>query len=292
MPKLIAISQIVRDPAAYNIVLHPIADEPYFQVVNTGSQIDLAQAAELAEIAIEELYLLNPSYNQWATDPDGPHRLLIPVASADQFATALESLPSSARMQWNRYTIRSGDNLSTIARRHGVTVSMIRDVNRLRGNTIIAGQSLLIPVPRADAASYSMSEDQRLASRQSAGVSGRQRVDLTVRRGDTLWDIAQQYSVGVRELARWNNMAPGDPLRVGQSLVVWTNNASASNASLRPEMIRKVNYSVRRGDSLYRIADRFNVSINQIASWNGLNTSHYLRPGQRLTLYVDVRSAF
>ena len=294
VPKLIAISQIVADPSAHNLVLHPISDEPYFDVVSTGSQIDLAQAADLAGIAIEELYLLNPSYNQWATSPEGPHRLLVPKANANQFRNALAALPTESRMQWNHYTIRSGDSLSTIARRHGVTVDMIRDVNRLRGNTIIAGDSLLIPVPRADAASYSMSEEQRLASRQSTGVSGRQRVDLLVSPGDTLWDISRRYSVGVRELAKWNNMAPGDPLRVGQSLVVWTTNVAAvsTSSSLRPEMIRKVNYAVRKGDSLYGIANRFNVSVNQIASWNSIDTNRYLRPGQRLTLYVDVRNAF
>ena len=59
----------------------------------------------------------------------------------------------------------------------------------------------------------------------------------------------------------------------------------------RPEMIRKVHYAVRRGDSLHRIANRFNLSVNQIASWNNLNTSRYLRPGQKLQLYVDVRHA-
>lgn len=291
VPKLIAISQIVRDPAAFNLALHPIPDQPYFDIVNTGSQIDLAQAAKLAEISIEELYLLNPSYNQWATDPDGPHRLLVPVGTSDSFRTRLASLPEDARMQWQRYTIRSGDSLITIARRHGVTVDMLRDVNRLRGNTIIAGNSLLIPVPGESSDTYSLSADQRLEDKQQAGVAGRQRVDLVVRPGDTLWELARAHQVGVRELARWNNMAPGDPLRIGQSLVVWTR-ASSAAAPARPEMIRKVNYAVRRGDSLYRIASRFNVSINEIARWNGINTGHYLQPGQRLTLYVDVRNAF
>ena len=90
-------------------------------------------------------------------------------------------------------------------------------------------------------------------------------------------------------------MAPGDPLKVGQSLAVWSNKplaASGNDSPVRPEMIRKVNYAVRNGDSLSRIASRFNVSINQIADWNRLNTKKYLRPGQKLTLYVDVRNAF
>ncbi len=82
VPKLLAIAQIVGDPQAYGVPLHPIANEPYFATVKTGGQIDLAQAARLADISVEELYLLNPSYNRWATSPDGPFRLLVPVDRA------------------------------------------------------------------------------------------------------------------------------------------------------------------------------------------------------------------
>jgi len=66
----------------------------------------------------------------------------------------------------------------------------------------------------------------------------------------------------------------------------------SKSSPARPEMIRKVNYAVRNGDSLSRIASRFRVSINEIANWNRINTKNYLRPGQRLTLYVDVRNAY
>lgn len=294
VPKLIALSQIVNTPSDYNVALHPIADEPYFRVVDTGGQMDLMEAARLAAISSEELYLLNPAYNRWATHPEGPHRLLVPVSAADAFSEAVANLPQDARMRWDQYTIRSGDSLITIAKRHGVTVDMLRSVNNLRGNTIIAGRSLLIPVPAASADDYALSEEQRLSQRQGNAIAGRSRVDVRVRPGDTLWDLSRQYKVGVRELARWNNMAPGDPLKVGQSLVIWTAQpvATATSGSARPEMIRKVNYAVRRGDSLSRIASRFNVSINEIARWNGINTGKYLQPGQRLTLYVDVRDTF
>ena len=83
-------------------------------------------------------------------------------------------------------------------------------------------------------------------------------------------------------------------LRVGQTLAVWREDGPAATvrAEEREEMIRKVRYSVRRGDSLHAIANRFNVSVNQIRDWNDrLEKSRYLQPGDNLTLYVDVRNA-
>lgn len=296
VPKLIALSQLVRNPERYGITIKPIADTAYFEKIDAGSQIDLAEAAELAGISLEELYLLNPGYSRWATPPEGPHTLLIPVDHAEEFQQRLADLPEEARMRWDRYTIRSGDSLISIANRYQTTPATLRTANKLRGNTIIAGDTLLIPKPSAQLSEYSLSADERLSAVQNKGVSGREKQHYAVRSGDSFWKISRQYNVGVRELAKWNNMAPGDPLKIGQTLVIWSAQARApssnSNSSARPEMIRKVNYAVRNGDSLSRIASRFNVSVNEITDWNRINKQRYLRPGQRLTLYVDVRNAY
>lgn len=297
VPKLIALSQLVRNPEQYGITIKPIADAAYFEKIDVGSQIDLAEAAELAGISLEELYLLNPGYSRWATPPEGPHTLLIPVDHAEEFQQRLADLPEEARMRWERYTIRSGDSLISIANRYQTTPATLRTANKLRGNTIIAGNTLLIPKPSEQLSQYSLSANQRLSAVQNKGVSGRDKQHYVVRSGDSFWKISRRYNVGVRELAKWNNMAPGDPLKIGQTLVVWSSQKSAAapssnNASPRPEMIRKVNYAVRNGDSLSRIASRFNVSVNAITDWNRINKQKYLRPGQRLTLYVDVRNAY
>ena len=295
VPKLLAIAQIVADPQAYDVTLHPIANEPYFATVNTGGQIDLAQAARLADISVEELYLLNPSYNRWATSPDGPFRLLVPVDRAERFQAKLADLPKDQRMQWARYEISPGDNLGAIAREYRTTPQVLRSINHLKNNTIIAGRTLLIPGPSSSSDDYSLSAESRLAKKQSKQPKGRHRVNYTVQSGDTLWEIARRHKVGVPELAKWNGMAPKDSLRVGQSLAVWTKGSLAASpanvpAASNPNMVRKVRYAVRNGDSLYAIADRFNVSVNDIKSWNNsVASNRYLQPGQRLTLYVDIR---
>ncbi|OQX38807.1 MAG: lytic transglycosylase [Oceanospirillales bacterium LUC14_002_19_P2] len=284
VPRLIAISKIIRDSDTHNITVNTVANKPYFDVVETGQQIDLARAATLAKIDIDELYRLNPAFNRWATDPDGPHHLLVPVDKADHFRQVLANLPAERRLQWQRYTIRSGDSLLTISKRYQTSVNLIKEVNNLKSNTIVAGKALLIPVPSEDSEAYALSAEQRKLARQSRSVSGRQKMQYQVKPGDSFWLIAKQYDVNVRALAKWNSMAPTDTLRAGQQLVIWTEPGKGNSG-----IIRKVNYQVRNGDNLSLIAGRFNVKVNQIKQWNTL-PGKYLQPGQQLTLYVDVTS--
>ena len=286
VPKLIALGKIVREPEKHGIQLKPLPNEPYFAKVSTGGQIDMAKAAELAEIPLNELYRLNPALNRWATAPDGPHHLLVPVDKAEAFDTQLATLPAEERLRWKRYTVRSGDSLSTIASRFDTRSQLIREVNQMQGDLIRIGQNLLIPVPANGRESYTLTASQRREAQQNSNVSGRYKIDYNVRSGDSFWTISRRFNVGVNELARWNNMAPRDTLRVGQKLAVWSKGSGASDS-----IIRRVNYTVRSGDSLSLIASRFNVQVNQIENWNDFD-SKYIHPGQMLTLYVDVTRAY
>ncbi|QIL89417.1 LysM peptidoglycan-binding domain-containing protein [Microbulbifer harenosus] len=286
VPQLLALAEIVTYPERYQVPLHNVGNDPYYTAVNVGSQIDLAQAAELAGVEIEELYLLNPGYNRWATDPNGNHRLLIPSDKATRFLAELDKLPTDQRVTWQRYKVARGDSLSVIARRYETTVAAIQQTNKLRNSGIRAGQTLLIPSASGPSAQYAYSIDQRVQRRQSAG-SG-QKSSYTVRPGDTLWGIARSMNVKVRELASWNNMAPGDTLRPGQTLVAYSDSGSSNSQN---RTTRKLSYRVRSGDSLYRIARKYSIDIGDILRWNKLSRGSYLQPGQRLTLFVDSASS-
>ncbi len=289
VPKLIAIAKLVKDAEEYGITLEPIENEPYFAEVETGSQIDLAQAADLADISTKELYLLNPGFNRWATDPKGPHKLLVPTEKAEQFRTRLAALPAEQRVKWTRHTIQSGESLITIARQYRTTVDVVKTANGLSNSNIRAGKTLMIPTASQRSSEYVLSQAQRLNRKQEqiARRTNRVKNRYTVKNGDSFWSIAKKYDVGVRQLAAWNSMAPGDPLSIGKELIIWKDQKIATNNTDR-QIIRKVGYKVRTGDSLARIADRFNVSIAKIQQWNDLDIEKYLKPGQHLTLFVDV----
>lgn len=293
VPRLLALSALVGNPGDYNLSLKSIPNEPFFTSIDVGSQIDLAQAAELAEMSMDDFYLLNPGFNRWATDPQGPHQLLIPIDKAELFASNLASVPPHQRVTWDRYRIKSGDTLSTIAASYNTSVSALKAVNGLRGNTIRKGDVLMVPVATEDNSHYTFSVDQRLAKTQArVSQNGKgHKVSYKVKSGDSFWTISRRYNVSVREVAKWNGMAPRDPLKIGQELVIWTDQqpaAATSLAAASPEVVRKVAYRVRKGDSLARIASRFRVTVKDIQEWNQLNPAAYLQPGQALTLFVNV----
>ncbi|MDN6318667.1 MAG: LysM peptidoglycan-binding domain-containing protein [Marinobacter sp.] len=294
VPKLIALAKIFDDPQAYGIKLPALKDEPYFDVVDTGGQLDLAQAAELAGIDIDEIYLLNPSYNRWATSPEGPHRLLVPHQNAEAFRTALADIPEGQRVSWRNYVVKSGDSLNTISRKYSTTPAVLLQVNNLNSDLIRVGQRLMIPSASKGSDAYALSASKRLERKQAKKRDGN-KLSYAVRRGDTFWDIAREHRVSVRQVAAWNGMAPGDPLIPGKKLVIWSKTAqptlASADSSRGKAMVRKVGYQVRKGDSLARIANRFSVNVRDIASWNDLNTARYLQPGQSLVLYVDIRNS-
>ncbi|VAW59461.1 Membrane-bound lytic murein transglycosylase D, partial [hydrothermal vent metagenome] len=104
---------------------------------------------------------------------------------------------------------------------------------------------------------------------------------------DTFWDLSRTYKVNSHNIARWNGMAIRDPLREGQKLVIWTKSASIKSSRGNRDTIQRISYKVRNGDSLYLIAQKFNVAISDLKRWNSFK-SKYLQPGQRIKLYVDV----
>ncbi len=286
-PKMVALAELLANPEKYGFEWPNVPNQPYFKEIQIDGQIDLAQAADLADIEIEELYKLNPAFNQWATHPDGPHRLLVPVEKAADFETNLASLDQKHRVNWERYKIRSGDSLITIAKQFRTTPQVIREVNNIRKNLIRAGDTILIPTSSRDMDEYTMSAIQRLHKRQNrAPKNGRHKSNYYVKSGDSFWTISRKFGVGVRELAKWNHMAPTDPLKVNQKLVVWTKKPQVKKNGNK--VIRKVGYKVRKGDSLARIASKFSVSVGDIKRWNPKATSKYIHPGQSITLYVDV----
>ena len=293
VPKLLAIADIINNPAKYGIKLDPIPNKPVVAEVDTGSQIDLALAAELAETSLEEIYVLNPAFNRWATDPRGNHKLLVPVEQKEIFEKNLAELPISKRLSWKRHKIRHGESLLAIADKFNTTVRLIKEVNQIRGNMIREGQNLVIPVSSRNGKAYALSKEQRLLALQNTRRKGKAKDIYFVRNGDSWWTISRKFNVDYRSLAKWNGLAPRDTLRPGQKLVVWTKHSAIHHATFSPHysklVTQKINYRVRRGDSLARISVKFNVDIDDLKRWNHkVSKQKYLQPGQHLQLYVDV----
>ncbi len=292
VPKLLALADIIKRPEHFNLSLYEIVNKEVITQVDIKSQLDLAKAASLADLSLAELQRLNPGFNRWSTDPDGPHRLVLPKHKVANFEQSLAKLNKADRLAWQRYKIKNGDNLGYIANKFHTHIDLIRQVNNIQGNQIRAGKYLLIPVAAKSLDSYILSQQQRIAKKQAKPQQGF-KVMHTVVSGDNLWDLSQHYKVSSRNIAKWNGFAPRDTLKLGQKLVIWQKPTSSSkvakaNSGLEQAIMRNITYKVRRGDSFARIADKFNVRISDIERWNSLSRNKYLQPGQRLKLSVDV----
>ncbi|MDZ7811532.1 MAG: LysM peptidoglycan-binding domain-containing protein [Arhodomonas sp.] len=265
VPRLLAVRDLIAEPEAHGITLPEIPNERAIRTVELEGQIDLSLAAELAGISTDALYRLNPGYNRWATPPEGPDRLVVPAQRAERFRQGLAARAPSERMRWQRHEVARGDTLGEIADRYHTSVAMLRDLNDLNGNLIRVGDELVVP------ASGRPVQGQRLAGR---GGGGERALQHEVQPGDSLWAVARRYDVTVDQLVAWNQLSPDTVLQPGDTLRIRQGGeAGGAGQSV---------YTVRKGDSLYRIAREFDVRVADLRRWNGIDRGDYLRPGQQL----------
>lgn len=158
------------------------------------------------------------------------------------------------------HAVSSGETLSSIARRYGVSVSALRTTNRISGNVIRPGQRLRIP--------------------GTAGDDLPAAVIYTVRQGDALSTIAQRFGTTVTKLKRANRLT-NNTLRVGQRLEI--PDAEPARAKREVEAPKSEIYVVRQGDTLSEIADRYGVGLSKLRAANGLR-GNAIRIGQRLVI--------
>ncbi|HLS97166.1 MAG: LysM peptidoglycan-binding domain-containing protein [Porticoccaceae bacterium] len=272
VPQLIALSKVLSDPEAHDIDRRSIPAKPGFTVVEVKDQIDLSQAAKLANISAEEIYHLNPGFSRWVTPPEGPYRLLLPSQRVDGFLDRLAAAPRNSWRPGGEYVVKSGDTLGRIAANHQISLHDLTQLNQLKSTHLQVGQVLRIP-----GSSAAVSE---LALNVGANKGTGDNALYRVKAGDSLWSIARNHNIKLDQLLAWNNLKQGAVIAPGQQLRVQggTLNASAKGNA-------QVNYQVKRGDSLYDIARRFKVEIKDILAWNGMEMRQMIQPGQSLTLY-------
>ncbi len=220
VPKLMAVTNMVLDPAKFGIQLPDVPNEPYFTTVETDSQVDLGVIARLTGMEVDHLHFINPGYTRWATDPNGPHHVLVPVDKKDALLAGLSNLPEKERVQWLHHEVRRGETVYSIARRYQLTVEAVKASNKM-STTLRVGQDLLLPISAM--AKFTPPAAPGTAKPVRAAAKIGQPVIHKVRSGETLTSIARRYNVMVHQLAEWNVMQPNEILRLGRKLKIWIN---------------------------------------------------------------------
>jgi membrane-bound lytic murein transglycosylase D len=291
VPKLLAVARVLKDPDRFNQKLTMIENKPYLEPVKLESQFDLALIAQWTNLSIDEIYSFNPGLKRWATPETLPYTILLPVDVVDDFIETLSNQKNRPKVSWTRYKVKEGDSLSVIAQNFNTTINQIQSVNDIKGNLIRANSYLIVPLAREKEGYYSLSEIQREKSRLNA-TKNSEKLIYKVVSGDSLWKISNEFSVTINELVRWNKIAPKAPLQIGKELVILiddkekTELAKITNTGI--DINRKIVYTVKSGDNLSLIAQRYKVKVSQIRDWNDLNEKDILQPGDKLTITINV----
>lgn len=270
--KLLAIKAILDKPDHFGIDIPGVSNQDVLVEVEIDHQIELAEAARLAGISTEAIHLYNPGFRRWATPPNGPHNLLLPIEAADTLRLALTSRPNTAWVKWTRHTIKPGDSLSTIAEQYHTRTKILIQSNHLKNSRIRAGQTLLVPVALKH---QPTSLPSRLKPSVITGdrLPGPKATVHIVKAHETLSRIAQRHHVKTSQIIFWNNLSYRPKLKPGMTLRIW------HKKPIHPA--RAV--IVKSGDSLSTIAHQYHTSITRLVRLNNLK-SNVIRIGRRLIL--------
>lgn len=299
VPKLLAMKRLVADPAALGLEFSPIPDEPYFTKVEIGNQIDLKLAAELAGLTHDELFELNPAYHRWATPPQGPHSLLLPIDSAELFKQNLSLLTPDELMRVTHHVAQAGETLPELATRYGTNVMTIRMLNDLSEDASIEGLDLRVPSGTTQLPDKVLRAAAIVDGPTRSARGGRNRPGIhIVRRGESIWTIARRNNLDPRTLMRLNGKRTTDKIMPGERLVLSSSagarggsarRSDASDSSASDGGGDTITHRVKSGETLFAIARRYGVTVGQLTSWNGIPATRILRVGQRLTIRTTGR---
>ena len=255
--------QTKAPPFAYDSVPLP-ADWPY---------VDLAAAAKILGIDTAILHGLNPELRQAITPPgtNRPYYLRVPPGKSGLFLDKYARLPAAQKAAVYQYEVQRGDNISSIAQAFGISTHTISSANSLKNPNLIRPKQILY-IPAAPGIAITAGEN-RAHTQQT----------YTVRSGDSLSRIARQNGVRLSDLMRWNNLEE-TLIKPGQTLILGKSQPHRSTAS--PSKAHTT-YTVQPGDTLWDLAQRFAISVEDLQMWNNLDNA-LIKPGQTLAV-ADAR---
>ena len=215
IPRLIAIRNIILNPAAFGIELESIPNKPYFGQVEATRHIDVKVAAKLAEVSVDEFKALNPGHNRPVINIDGPRTLLLPAEKVDVFMENLK-IHDRPLVSWQAYEAKKDDTIERISARYGISVGRLKEINDIdtRG-AITAGQILLVPRNgSAEGMDISVMSNKPVTPKMLE-----HNFVYAVRKGDSLLGIAIRHDVTVEQIRSWNG-GTGRLLQIGQKLTL------------------------------------------------------------------------
>jgi membrane-bound lytic murein transglycosylase D len=285
VPIILAFTIMAKNPSQYGLD-HLTPDPPLnYDTVTVDYPVDLRLVAECVDASVADIQDLNPALLRMTTPKTGAYELRIPAGSAERFQQTMASIPRDMRVWWRYHKVGTGESLAEIAKQYRTTASAISEVNNLsEEDEVRPGSRLIIPVsPRR------LSDSDRLTFAKKPTY-------YKVRKGDTALSIADDFSVPVERLRRWNGLK-GNTLRAGRKLKIYR--PAVGQEAPEPDLARRaksnaksslqatsassktVHHKVRKGETLTSIADAYNTSVSALRRDNHMSNAQ-LRAGEVL----------
>jgi membrane-bound lytic murein transglycosylase D len=276
VPRLLAIKNMIQNPEQYGLEIEPLPNQAYFDKVTVRASMDVHSAARLANMTSADFTRLNAAFPRKLIHSDTPVNLLLPVDRVDTFQ---RNLQTETWDTWKPHTVKKGERPQAVAKRFGVSLARLAEHNQfqLKRGKFKRAQTILVPVKGRKPA------PEKPATRETEHV---------VRRGDTLFGVALRYGVTVSQLSEANPKM-GQYLKVGQVVrlpaekTAGAQSAAAASAKTgaKKSGARTVRYTVRRGDSLGKIAERFDVGLVDLKTWNpAFRKTSTVQVGQKIVV--------
>ena len=232
VPKLQAVKNIISRPEAFALTLPPLKNHPYFLSVPIERDIDVALAAKLAEVSLDEFKQLNPQMNKPVILAAGTEQVLLPYDNATQFVSNLRAYRGQLAT-WTAWVAPKTLRPAEAAKEVGMSEDQLREVNRIPPRMLVkSGSTLLVPrtAARVEDVSEHLADNAMIALAPDAPPL-RKTTLKAGKRGETVAAIAQRYRVSAAQVAQWNKTSPGASFKAGSTIVVYVPNTPAKGAT-------------------------------------------------------------
>ncbi len=242
-------------------------------------------------ISIEELQRLNGTSSYFLYPGQSlvvPGSASTTSGSASSTSSSTTSTRSAAPAAGGSYTVQAGDSYWRIANKYGISIQELQRLNGTSDYTLHPGQSIKVPGSGTNASASSNSGSASTSTTSAAPAAGG---SYTVQAGDSYWRIANKYGISISELQRLNgtsdyNLYPGQSLKVpgsgsSSNATASSNSSSTSTSTTTAAPAAGGSYTVQAGDSYWRIANKYGISISELQRLNG-TSNYFLYPGQSI----------
>jgi membrane-bound lytic murein transglycosylase D len=272
VPIILAETIMLKNPDSYGLA-HVTAEPPLqTDQVTINYPVDLRLVAECVDTPVDKLQELNPSLLRMTTPKDQGFTLNLPAGSRERYETAIAAIPVDMRTWWRYHQVEYGDSLASISRKYHTSASTIEEANNLTSEEVKVGWKLIIPIAPGKQTGETVTYSHRATH-------------YKVRKGDTLYTVADDFEVPADKLRKWNHLR-GNTLAPGRILLIYKpagsgspevdsashssapakgkgpHKAATTTASKKTSTAKSAEYhKVRKGETLSSIAESYNTSV-------------------------------